>query len=164
MCIRSCWYQSYWCSCFPFLLEFSHKFWVCPVDILFWLPTVLPGHCAHLRGYVVRLVSECPLPFFLGGSLGNLSPLCGFLGGCLGPLASSTLSIGPLPGVFGDCFSSLPSFFGGCLSPLSSGALLFVNGWSVLNLLSLPFVLVCLIGTIRVARGTGWAIGRVARS
>jgi MFS family permease len=49
-------------------------------------------------------------------------------------------------------------------SSLSSGALLFVNGWSVLNLLSLPFVLVCLIGTIRVARGTGWGIGRVARS
>ncbi len=48
-------------------------------------------------------------------------------------------------------------------SSASSGALLFVNGWSVLNLLSLPFVLICLVGVVRVSRGTGWALGRVAR-
>lgn len=49
-------------------------------------------------------------------------------------------------------------------SSASSGALLYVNGWSVLNLLSLPFVLVCLVGAVRVARDTGWAAGRVARA
>lgn len=49
-------------------------------------------------------------------------------------------------------------------SSASSGALLFVNGWSVLNLLSLPFVLVCLAGAIWVARDTGWSVGRVARA
>lgn len=49
-------------------------------------------------------------------------------------------------------------------SSAASGALLFVNGWSVLNLLSLPFVLVCLVGAIWVARQTGWSLGRVARA
>ncbi|MFM8546260.1 MAG: MFS transporter, partial [Betaproteobacteria bacterium] len=49
-------------------------------------------------------------------------------------------------------------------SSASSGALLFVNGWSVLNLLSLPFVLICLVGAVRVARETGWSAGRVARA
>jgi MFS family permease len=49
-------------------------------------------------------------------------------------------------------------------SSAASGALLFVNGWSVLNLLSLPFVLVCLAGAVWVARDTGWSIGRVARA
>jgi len=49
-------------------------------------------------------------------------------------------------------------------SSAASGALLFVNGWSVLNLLSLPFVLVCLVGAVWVARDTGWTVGRVARA
>ena len=49
-------------------------------------------------------------------------------------------------------------------SSAASGALLFVNGWSVLNLLSLPFVLVCLVGAIWVARQAGWGLGRVARA
>jgi hypothetical protein len=39
-----------------------------------------------------------------------------------------------------------------------------VNGWSVLNLLSLPFVLVCLVGAIWVAKQAGWGLGRVARA
>jgi hypothetical protein len=49
-------------------------------------------------------------------------------------------------------------------SSAASGALLFVNGWSVLNLLSLPFVLVCLVGAIWVAKQAGWGLGRVARA
>lgn len=46
----------------------------------------------------------------------------------------------------------------------ASGALLFVNGWSVLNLLSLPFVLLCLAGTFWAAGSVGWGTGRAARA
>ena len=46
-------------------------------------------------------------------------------------------------------------------SSASSGALLFVNGWSILNLLSLPFVLVVLGAVAWLAGRSGWALGRV---
>jgi len=45
-------------------------------------------------------------------------------------------------------------------SSASSGALLFVNGWSILNLLSLPFVLLVLGAVVWLAGRDGWAIGR----
>src|SRR5690606_16412940 len=45
-------------------------------------------------------------------------------------------------------------------SSASSGALLFVNGWSILNLLSLPFVLLVLGAVIWLAGRNGWALGR----
>lgn len=44
----------------------------------------------------------------------------------------------------------------------SSGAMLMVNGWSVLNLLSLPIVVVALVAALWLARRTGWTLGRVA--
>ena len=43
----------------------------------------------------------------------------------------------------------------------SSGAMLMVNGWSVLNLLSLPIVLVALCSTLWLATRTGWGLGRI---
>ena len=43
----------------------------------------------------------------------------------------------------------------------SSGAMLMVNGWSVLNLLSLPIVLVALGCALWLATRTGWGLGRV---
>lgn len=46
-------------------------------------------------------------------------------------------------------------------SSASSGALLFVNGWSILNLLSLPFVLAALGAVAWLAGRNGWALGRV---
>ncbi|MCO5108863.1 MAG: MFS transporter [Burkholderiaceae bacterium] len=46
-------------------------------------------------------------------------------------------------------------------SSASSGALLFVNGWSILNLLSLPFVLAVLGAVAWLAARNGWALGRV---
>jgi MFS family permease len=46
-------------------------------------------------------------------------------------------------------------------SSASSGALLFVNGWSVLNLISLPFVLIVLVGAIWAASRLGWRVGQV---
>ena len=46
-------------------------------------------------------------------------------------------------------------------SSASSGALLFVNGWSILNLLSLPFVLVVLGAVAWLAGRSCWALGRV---
>ncbi|MCO5101477.1 MAG: MFS transporter [Burkholderiaceae bacterium] len=45
-------------------------------------------------------------------------------------------------------------------SSASSGALLFVDGWSVLNLLSLPFVAVALAAVLWLAARSGWALGR----
>ncbi|MBW7925536.1 MAG: MFS transporter [Burkholderiaceae bacterium] len=45
-------------------------------------------------------------------------------------------------------------------SSASSGALLFVDGWSVLNLLSLPFVVVVLAAVLWLAARSGWAFGR----
>ncbi|MCL4183952.1 MAG: MFS transporter, partial [Burkholderiaceae bacterium] len=45
-------------------------------------------------------------------------------------------------------------------SSASSGALLFVNGWSVLNLLSLPFVLAVLGSVAWLAGRGGWSLGR----
>ncbi|MDT3678207.1 MAG: MFS transporter [Burkholderiaceae bacterium] len=45
-------------------------------------------------------------------------------------------------------------------SSASSGALLFVDGWSVLNLLSLPFVVVALAAVLWLAARSGWAFGR----
>jgi MFS family permease len=45
-------------------------------------------------------------------------------------------------------------------SSASSGALLFVDGWSVLNLLSLPFVLVALGAVLWLVARSGWAFGR----
>ncbi len=49
-------------------------------------------------------------------------------------------------------------------SSASSGALLLVNGWSILNLLSLPFVLLVLVVAFWLAGRTGWALGRVAHA
>jgi len=46
-------------------------------------------------------------------------------------------------------------------SSASSGALLFVNGWSVLNLLSLPFVLLVLAAALWLGGRIGWGVGRV---
>ncbi len=45
-------------------------------------------------------------------------------------------------------------------SSASSGALLFVDGWSVLNLLSLPFVVFALAAVLWLAARSGWAFGR----
>ena len=42
----------------------------------------------------------------------------------------------------------------------SSGAMLMVNGWSVLNLLSLPVVMVALASALWLASRSGWALGR----
>jgi predicted MFS family arabinose efflux permease len=41
----------------------------------------------------------------------------------------------------------------------SSGALLFVNGWSILNIISLPFVLIALVAIIWLAWQKGWQFG-----
>lgn len=49
-------------------------------------------------------------------------------------------------------------------SSASSAALLFVNGWSVLNLLSLPFTLIVLVGALWAARHVGWLAGRTVRA
>ena len=46
-------------------------------------------------------------------------------------------------------------------SSASSGAMLVVNGWSVLNLLSLPFVVLVLVAVLWLAPRIGWGIGRV---
>jgi MFS family permease len=46
-------------------------------------------------------------------------------------------------------------------SSASSGALLFVNGWSILNMLSLPVVLMVLVAAFWLASRTGWRLGRV---
>jgi predicted MFS family arabinose efflux permease len=50
-------------------------------------------------------------------------------------------------------------------SSAASGAMLLVNGWSVLNLLALPFVVLVLGCALWLAPRVGWALGRVpARS
>jgi integral membrane sensor domain MASE1 len=49
-------------------------------------------------------------------------------------------------------------------SSASSGALLFVNGWSVLNLISLPFVVLVIAGVLWAASRLGWATGQVRPS
>ena len=46
-------------------------------------------------------------------------------------------------------------------SSLSSGALLHVQGWSIINALSVPATLVALVAILQAARTTGWAIGKV---
>lgn len=45
-------------------------------------------------------------------------------------------------------------------SSASSGALLFVDGWSLLNLLSLPFVVIALAGVAWLAARAGWGLDR----
>jgi len=45
-------------------------------------------------------------------------------------------------------------------SSAASGALLFVDGWSVLNLLSLPFVVAALVAVVWLAARNGWSLGR----
>jgi MFS family permease len=47
-------------------------------------------------------------------------------------------------------------------SSASSGALLHVNGWSVLNALSLPFVLLVLALVVWLGLRNGWSAGRVS--
>jgi MFS family permease len=47
-------------------------------------------------------------------------------------------------------------------SSFSSGALLQVEGWYLVNALSLPFVLLALGAVLWLVRGTGWRLGRVA--
>jgi MFS family permease len=47
-------------------------------------------------------------------------------------------------------------------SSASSGAMLLVNGWSLLNLLALPFVVLVLGCILWLAPRIGWASGRVA--
>lgn len=49
-------------------------------------------------------------------------------------------------------------------SSASSGALLFVNGWSVLNLISLPFVVLAIVGVFWAASRLGWSTGQVRAS
>ncbi|MCL4747406.1 MAG: MFS transporter, partial [Burkholderiaceae bacterium] len=46
-------------------------------------------------------------------------------------------------------------------SSASSGALLYVNGWSILNLLSIPVVLIVLFAVLRQGFRAGWSVGRV---
>jgi MFS family permease len=46
-------------------------------------------------------------------------------------------------------------------SSASSGALLFVNGWTVLNLMSLPFILLVLGCAIWLGSRIGWRTGKV---
>ncbi len=45
-------------------------------------------------------------------------------------------------------------------SSASSGALLFVDGWSMLNLLALPFVVVAIVAVSWLAARSGWTLGR----
>lgn len=47
-------------------------------------------------------------------------------------------------------------------SSASSGALLMANGWSLLNALSLPFVLAALCAVLWLGTRSGWALGRAA--
>lgn len=47
-------------------------------------------------------------------------------------------------------------------SSAGSGALLFVNGWSILNLLSLPAVLIASGAVLWLGARSGWQLGRVA--
>lgn len=47
-------------------------------------------------------------------------------------------------------------------SSASSGALIHVNGWALLNLLSLPFILLALAGVVWLGMKSSWSIGRVA--
>jgi MFS family permease len=49
-------------------------------------------------------------------------------------------------------------------SSAASGALLFVNGWDILNMLSLPFVALVLGAAVWAASRLGWSLGRVARA
>ncbi len=48
-------------------------------------------------------------------------------------------------------------------SSASSGAMLVVNGWSVLNLLSQPFIVLVLVSALWLAPRIGWRFGRVAQ-
>jgi MFS family permease len=47
-------------------------------------------------------------------------------------------------------------------SSLSSGLLLQVEGWRLVNVLSMPFVVLALVAVLWLARGAGWRLGRVA--
>lgn len=47
-------------------------------------------------------------------------------------------------------------------SSLSSGALVHVQGWNLINAMSVPAVLVALVAIVIAARGTGWRVGRLA--
>ncbi|MEZ5658802.1 MAG: hypothetical protein R3E83_09785 [Burkholderiaceae bacterium] len=44
----------------------------------------------------------------------------------------------------------------------SSGVLLFVNGWGIINLVSLPFVLICVFASAWLASRHGWRFGAAA--
>lgn len=44
----------------------------------------------------------------------------------------------------------------------SSGALLFVNGWAVLNIVSLPIILLVIVSVLWLARRRGWRVSPVA--
>jgi len=47
-------------------------------------------------------------------------------------------------------------------SSLSSGALLHVQGWYIINAMSVPFVVVALAAVVWVTRSAGWRVGRLA--
>jgi MFS family permease len=47
-------------------------------------------------------------------------------------------------------------------SSMSSGLLLQVEGWQLVNMLSMPFVVFALLAVLWLARGVGWRLGRVA--
>lgn len=47
-------------------------------------------------------------------------------------------------------------------SSLSSGALVHVQGWNLINAMSVPAVLVAMAATVIAARGIGWRAGRLA--
>jgi MFS family permease len=49
-------------------------------------------------------------------------------------------------------------------SSAASGALLFVNGWDILNMLSLPFVALVLGAAVWASSRLGWSLGKVARA
>ncbi len=61
-------------------------------------------------------------------------------------------------------FTDLCVFSTMVTSSAASGALLLVNGWSILNLLSLPAVLLVLVVVLWLSSRTGWKLGRVAHA
>jgi MFS family permease len=122
------------------------------------LPVIVAG-CLLMLGCVVLALSGVELMHFLSALI-----LLGIGWNFMYTGASALLT-----GVYRPAernkvqgFMDLCVFTTMITSSASSGALLFVNGWSILNLLSLPFVLVVLGVAWWLAARQGWMLERAS--
>ncbi len=121
------------------------------------LPVIALG-CVLMFGCVAVALSGVDLMQFLA-SLFLLGVGWNFM--YTGGTTLLTRTCGPAEKNRVQGFADACTFATMIVTSASSAALLFSNGWALLNLLSVPFVAIVLVATIWLAGREGWGVGRL---